>query len=367
MNPFTYGQTVSDDDYCPRAELEKELKSRLLSGQNTYIEGERRTGKTSLIMESVTQIKKKQILYIDLFEVRTVENILSRMLGGMANFSVGFLQEILKKTAALRPVLTMDPISGMPTVSIAGASQYKPESLYSMMDIFSGREFRRAVVVFDEFQDIRNLENAAQVLAVMRSKIQFLKEVPFVYCGSIRSSMHAIFTDPESPFFKSALPLEVGEIDRVDFTRFLINKFRQARLKVSSGTAVRILDIANQNPGDTQQLCSAVVEVAEEKKQVEEETLMLALQRIFASERKGYESCLTRLTDIQMKCLRAVAKNGGENTMSRDFINLSGVTHPTTIKKSLKRLEELKILFYVNKEYKFVNPFFAQWLVYSNY
>ncbi|MBF0430316.1 MAG: ATP-binding protein [Fibrobacteria bacterium] len=366
MNPFKYGQVVTKSDYCSRSALEKELGSRILSGQNTYIEGERRTGKTSLIKEMTTHLKK-QLAYIDLFEVRTVDDVISRMLNGLANIHSGIVQTLLSKTAALRPALTVDPLSGMPTVTIAGGANLKPDSMNSMMDLFAGRELRNTVVVFDEFQDIRKLDNAAQILAIMRSKIQFLQTLPFVFCGSIRNDMHTIFTDHDSPFFKSALPLEVGSIERQVFSSFLIKKFHKARLKVSQATIERILDIAADNPGDTQQLCSAIVEVAEEHSQIEESSLISALQRIFATERKGYDISLNRLTAIQIKCLRTVAKAGGKNTMSKEFITLSGITHPTTIKKSLKRLEELKILFVSNGAYKFINPFFAQWLVSMNY
>lgn len=39
MNPFRYGQVVTKDHYCRRPELEEKLRSRMLSGQYTYIEG----------------------------------------------------------------------------------------------------------------------------------------------------------------------------------------------------------------------------------------------------------------------------------------------------------------------------------------
>ena len=80
MNPFRYGQVVTKDNYCQRPSLEKSLRERILSGQNTYIEGERRTGKTSLILKTASGIKRKWIVYVDLLEVKTVEDIHKRML-----------------------------------------------------------------------------------------------------------------------------------------------------------------------------------------------------------------------------------------------------------------------------------------------
>ncbi|MBD3241886.1 MAG: hypothetical protein GF331_14955, partial [Chitinivibrionales bacterium] len=199
MNPFRYGQVVTRSHYCRRPALEKKLRAQILAGQHTYVEGERRTGKTSLIFEAVEKAKSRWIVYVDLLEVKSVEDVHKRILNGMtkAGSRKNMLQGLLKAAAALRPTLTLDPITGLPSVSIDAAVQLKPESLEGLLDLLAGREFRNAVVAIDEFQDIRNLPDASQVLAVMRSKVQFLRTTPFVFCGSIRSDMHAIFTDPE--------------------------------------------------------------------------------------------------------------------------------------------------------------------------
>ncbi|MDG5816945.1 hypothetical protein QA601_17745 [Chitinispirillales bacterium ANBcel5] len=368
MNPFRYGQIVSKNHYCHRPELEMQLKKYLISGQNTYIEGERRAGKTSLIFETTRKIRSKWIIYVDLLEVKTVEDIFKRFLNGIVKAkSVGHLfQNIIKRASTLRPVMTFDPFNGLPSISIDTTLELKPESLEGILDLFSEKEFHNAIVVIDEFQDIVNLKNSSQVLAVMRSKVQFYQEIPFVFCGSIRSTINKIFTDHDSPFFKSALPLEVGAIEDSNFSKFISSKFKDSKIKINQDIINRIFDICKRNPGDIQQLCYALCNVTEEGEQISVETINRTLIHIFAQERKGYESNLARLTSIQLKCLIAVAKRGGKNTSSKEFIVHSGVTQPTTIKKALTRLVELKILFTTDGEYRFINPFFAGWLIHKN-
>jgi hypothetical protein len=369
MNPFTYGRVVSTSSYCPRQRLEAALKSHLLSGQNNYIEGERRTGKTSLIFETIRTIKSRRIVYIDLLEVRSTEDVHKRVLSGIvkAEARASVLQSFLKKISALRPTMTFDPVSGLPSLSLDAAVGLKPESIDGLFGLFSEREFRNSVVVIDEFQDLLNLPDARQVLAVMRSKIQFLKSVPFVFCGSIRGKIHTIFNDADSPFFKSALPLEVGTIDRAAFKAFIASKFAGAKISVSPSMVDRLLGLTHENPGDTQQLCSAIYNVTSPRDTVGEETVQQALRHIFAEECKGYESHLARITGMQLRAIRTVARIGGARILSADFMTMSGIRHPSTIKKALSRLEELKILFTAAGEYKFVNPFFAQWLVWKDY
>ncbi len=79
MNPFKYGQIVSGEDFCPRPKLQKQIKDFIQSGQNTLIQGERRVGKSSLIYETVNSIRKKRLLYIDLLEVKSVDNLCKRI------------------------------------------------------------------------------------------------------------------------------------------------------------------------------------------------------------------------------------------------------------------------------------------------
>ena len=58
MNPFKYGSTVDGEHFCPRPELERKLASYIEAGQNVVIQGERRTGKTSLVLETVRHMRR---------------------------------------------------------------------------------------------------------------------------------------------------------------------------------------------------------------------------------------------------------------------------------------------------------------------
>ncbi|HLP47651.1 MAG TPA: hypothetical protein VK469_17025, partial [Candidatus Kapabacteria bacterium] len=58
---------------------------------------------------------------------------------------------------------------------------------------------------------------------------------------------------------------------------------------------------------------------------------------------------------------------GGKNLLSAEFLKVSGITQPSSVKKALQRLEQLKIIYVYKKEYKFINPFFRSWLIYKNF
>ena len=76
MNPFQYGQVVKEKGFCKRPKLEKELAANIHKGQNVYIQGERRIGKTSLIWETVRKLKNYRMLYVDFLAVKASDDFI---------------------------------------------------------------------------------------------------------------------------------------------------------------------------------------------------------------------------------------------------------------------------------------------------
>ena len=370
MNPFKYGRVVSAGDFCPRHHLLKQLTGFIKSGQNVMLQGERRMGKTSLMYETVRQLKRCRMLYIDLLEIKTADNLCKRMVKALISMEqqAGLMERILKSLAQLRPVVSIDPFTGQPSVSVDATVRLRPDSLDGILDLVSESHKRtHLVVAFDEFQDILNLPDFKETLAALRSKIQFHKDIPYMFAGSVRNQMSEIFTHPESAFFKSAISLDVGPLDRGAFARFLADKFALGKRIVDNGAMAKVIAIAENVPGDVQELCEALWETTSYKDVIHEANLASALELIYARESKGYESALVQMTGQQLKCLVGLARMGGKSPLSSAFIQGVGISGPASIKKALNRLVQLKIVYRHQGEYKFVNPFFKSWLQWKNY
>lgn len=371
INPFKYGRIVSDEDFCSRPILQKELVRCIKSSQNVFVEGERRTGKTSLIIETVRKLKNYCYLYIDCFEIKSVEDLFRRIINALLHNkqqSPAFAA-ILKALSHLRPVFSVDPLTGMPTVSINSITDAQPDSLDSVMDLIDTTfKKRNVVIVFDEFQDILQLREQRQVLALLRGKIQFQTTISYVFAGSVRNTMHDIFFNPTSPFFKSAVSINVGDIPRKRFSEFIIAKFlHHGRRKIGMDMLDTIFSITQEVPGDVQELCAAVWDSSTPNRTINRECIPAALELIYSREHRIYESHLSLITGQQLRCLASLARRGGKNPYSVDFINDSGIRQPGSIRKAIQRLIDLRILYLFNKEYKFINPFFRYWLLSKGY
>ena len=128
-----------------------------------------------------------------------------------------------------------------------------------------------------------------------------------------------------------------------------------------------VFTITQEVPGDVQELCAAVWDSSLPNRTVGRESIPAALELIYSREHRIYESHFSLITGQQLRCLVSLARRGGKNPYSIDFINDSGIRQPGSIRKALQRLIDLRIIYIFNKEHKFVNPFFRYWLLSKGY
>ncbi len=369
MNPFKYGQIVGDAHYCPRPELEKTIKGHIVSGQNILVEGERRVGKSSLIVHTSARMKGYRMVYIDINQIKTVNDLISRITNALISLDrqVGFFEKVVKMVSHLRPTLSVDSLTGDPCISFHTNETLPPENIESLLDfIYAEHGNKKNIVVIDEFQDILNLGNSDQVVAMMRSRIQFHSDMAYVFSGSVRNDMDRIFYDPDSPFFKSAVKIEVGSLSRKAFSKYIITSFLTGRRRLESDAVEKIYFESGERPGDVQELCNALWSITNNGDSLSQTDVADALQVVFSREKALYEHSISGLTSNQLRCLVGVANLGGTSVQSGDFLKFTGILHASSVKKAISRLVDLKILYFYKKEYIFNSPFFRTWVKYAN-
>lgn len=365
VNPFKYGCVVDGEFFCPRPKLERQLKAFARSGQNVVILGERRIGKTSLIKHSVSAMRGIRMLYIDLYCIHTLSDFCRRVMNGIAeaNEEMPFLKKALALAHSLRPTLTFDPITGSPQISVDARESNRPESLQAvMMTIKKLAKDERICVVFDEFQDILDLDRSDVILAELRSMIQFQPDTPFFFSGSVRNDMMKIFDDDKSPFFKSAVTFTVGAIERPSFVRFIVSRFRKGDRNVDEKTANTLVDYADSVSGDVQEICEAIWDNTESGDTVTVDDIPGALRLIFSREGEAFAESIRQLTPLQVSFLRTLATQDSLCIFSEEFMRQAGTCNTGSIRAAIKRLVAKRLIYPYGGRYRFSNPFFKAWL-----
>ena len=157
MSFFKYGMVVDGENYCPRPELARQFSQLVESGLNVVVQGERRMGKTSFVHETISKIRGMELVYVDLYCVKTIEEFCRRVVTAVSALDrrTSFLRRTAQLIANLRPVLTIDRDTGAPQLTVDAKSANTVASIEEVMDMLSAHaEKRRLCVVFDELQEL---------------------------------------------------------------------------------------------------------------------------------------------------------------------------------------------------------------------
>ncbi len=363
---FKSGMIVKSRDFCERNKSIKELISHIESNNRCYLYGERRVGKSSLVYETARRLNKNCIT-VDFLGVKTETDVCRRLVKAIIchnQTTPTKLYELLKQFTNLRPQLGIDSMTGLPTVGIASSQKLTIDDIESAFTVLS--KYKDSIIFFDEFQDILELKTSDTVLAIMRSKIQVLSDLSFIFAGSIRNAMLDIFTLDSSPFFKSAFPLNVIPIEEEIFNKFIKRKFTTSKRKVSEKVLHKIYSICNGIPGDIQKLCASLVIISNDGDTISIDILSEGLKNIFTYELLEYERILHSVSSQQLKTLLALAEIGGESKVTQELVLLTGIPLAGSVNKAMKSLYQKRVVSMMNNVYKFSNPFFKSWLITRN-
>ena len=366
MNPFRHGCAVDGEYFCARPELERQLRSFAESGQNVVVHGERRMGKTSLIRHAIGGMRKIRMIYIDLYCIQTLSDFCRRAMNGIAeaNESMTFIKKAMAFIHQLRPTLSFDVNTGAPQISVDTRAAGAPDSLNAVMGMIRRlAEDERICVVFDEFQDILDIDRSDVALAEMRSTIQFQADTPYFFSGSVRNDMMHIFDDSRSPFFKSAATFTVGPIKLSEFERFIAGRFRKGDRKVNADTIRKLIGYADSVTGDVQELCEAIWDTTEPGSEVTVADIPRALDCVFAREGEAFGESIRQLTPMQVSVLRAFSELDTASIFSEAFMQRVGTTSTGALRTAINRLVAKRIIYQFGGKYRFANPFFKAWLI----
>ena len=370
-NPFNYLQFATGDQFYDRREIRKDLLSRFLSGQsNAVLYGPRRYGKSSLVAELVGDLEKAGIpcVTLDVVKVPSIDMFVSayatkvyRRLAPV-KFEFRKLGMFLK---SLRPKMSLGPTGETGLSFEPSGAAVGPEALTEVLDLpqklLSGKG--RAVVVFDEFQEVKDLLPNDGFERVMRSAIQSHRNVSYIFLGSRYHMLRRMFTDHNRPFYKSAVTILLGKPPVEESVRFVIDRFASAGKSIARDAAERLVGKIENIPYFIQQLGFETFRLVDDahQKSVSSADVDSAFANLSCFNRDQYEQLMLTLSVSQKKLLIALAHEQtdefGDVYRRRYALGVS-----STVNSAKSKLMEDGHIELSDGKYVVADPFFAQFL-----
>lgn len=370
FNPFLVSGYQSPELFCDREEETAQLISNAVNGVNTTLLSIRRMGKTGLLHHAIHQLQHKKKgfgIYVDIFDTENLRDFINRLATALLQtfpqkhtfwkLTMAFLKQ-------LRPVISYDELTGQPQVTLDYAQPKQYEYTLQGILTFLEKQNKLIVIAIDEFQQItqypqKNME------AMLRTHIQKLKNVRFIFSGSSPHLLAEMFHHAKRPFFASTQSIELNEITSMKYRKFIFSQFEKHKRKIDEETVEFILTFTKQHTYYTQALCNRVY--AKNEKKVLLEDAQLAASQLLKHNEAVYFQYRNMLTPNQWGMLKAIAKEGKMYQPNAKKLAQKYQIGPTSvIQRSLEALLNKEMIYTKQDEngkyYCVYDCFLARWL-----
>lgn len=365
-NPFLISGYYSPAFFCDREQETQTILDALHNGRDMTLTAPRRMGKTGLIRHAFYRLKELQpdvvTFYLDIYPTQSLGDFVrlfaGTVLGQLDSAPQKALSRVSQFIRSCRPVFTFDELTGVPKVTIDVAPAEEENTLKELFEYLGSSE-KRCYVAIDEFQQITEYQEKG-VEALLRSYIQFLPHVNFIFAGSRQHLMQEMFTSSKRPFYQSTQPLTIGPIQRDEYANFAIGHFA-ARNKKLPREVFR--SIYEKYEGHTWYVQCLLNRLYGTDQDVDMELVSYATEQILSENGYTYANLLKAYTSGQVRLLKAIAKEGCvKEVLSGDFIGTYRLRAASSVSAALKKLLENELVYQTSDGYMIYDRLMGEWL-----
>jgi len=363
LNPFLLQGYAGADTFCDRVTELAALKEAMANQRNVTIISLRRLGKTALIRHFFASQRKFIPVFVDLYRTTDQEGMVLRIvqetMKQVGKPTSALLKEVAQAMRSLEFSLNFDPLTGLPELGVGARPGMK--QAMALDELFGYLEGKRkpVVIALDEFQQImeypeRNTE------ALLREQVQKLRNVQFIFSGSDRRMMQAIFTDGKRPFFQATEPLHLGPIPDDAYAAFIQHHFKAARKRIDDAVVRDGLAWCRSHTYYVQYLFNRLYAMG---RRVEPADLIHTQLSILKERAPEYMTLKRLLSPNQAALLEAIAREGlVETPTAMEFIIKHQLSALSTVRQSLGMLLENELVHQEQEGYRVTDVFFGHWL-----
>ena len=369
MNPFILQGYIGPEYFCNRQAETKRIISAIENQRNLTLSSIRKMGKTGLIhhvFNALDSTNEIDTIYFDIYYTQSLAGFINKFGSSLLHEDESFPEKIRRMikifTQSIRPTISFDGLTGSPTFSFN--IENESAGIRTMEDIFGFLEQRSLekpmVIAIDEFQQIANYpEN--NIEALLRTNIQKLHNVNFIFSGSDQQLLTSMFTDAKRPFYQSTEFMHLEEIPQDEYSVFIKEKFNANSVAFKDHAIAEALNLTRDHTYYVQFLCNRLY--SSTAKEIDTETVKNVFADILAENEVYYSEYRNLLTQPQWNLLIALAKEEGISKITASsFLKKHELSNTATIKRGIQSLMDKKMIYKRDKQYFVYDVFFAKWL-----
>lgn len=368
VNPFVISGYEGARYFCDRVQELTALEREIANGCNVALVATRRMGKSGLIQHyfSLPTIQEQYYtFFIDIYDTRSLRELLHKLsreiLIRLKPYGARAIQRFWDTMRSLQPGISFSPL-GEPSFNVQIGDIQEGDA--TLDEIFRYLELadKPCIVAIDEFQQINTFPES-NIEAKLRTYVQQCHNAQFIFSGSQRHTMSAMFMNASRPFYQSVSVMHLDNIDVKVYDTFAKALFAEGNRTLADGVTEAVYAISNGVTWYTQKLFNTLYSGTPEGATCQVKDVQDALDYIIKTQAYSYEEILFRLPEKQKMVLIALAKNGPSKAVtSSAFIKKYSLQSASTVQSALRGLLEKDFVTLEQGIYTVYDLFMAIWL-----
>ncbi len=369
MNPFTLKDYASPEYFCNRNSEMAKIINALENQRNLTLSSLRKMGKTGLIHHVFNHLNRTSefdLIYFDIYYTSSLSGFINKfgtsLLTEEESFSEKIKRMIKNFVKSIRPTVTYDSLTGAPTFSFNVDNETTGiKTIEEIFGFLKQRSLEKPIVIaIDEFQQIANYPES-NIEALLRTHIQKLLNVNFIFSGSDKQLLTSMFTDAKRPFYQSTEFMHLEEIPANEYSQFIKTKFKNGSISIDGEAIKDILTITRRHTYYVQYLCNKLYSSGVNK--IDTETVKQTFYNVLNENEVYYSEYRDLLTKQQWNLLIALANEEGISKVTTSaFIKKHNLSNTATVRRGIKSLLDKKLIYKRDMKYFVYDVFFAKWL-----
>ena len=366
-NPFLVYGYEGPHYFCDREEETRKLVSALENGRNVTLAAPRRIGKTGLIHNVFHQVRNSGddiiCIYVDIFPTRCLADFVHLL--GKAVFEAvqsqgeRLLSKVMTLLGSCRPAISIDPLTGSPNFSIDIAPSMEEKTLSDIFDCLEKSD-TPVYIAIDEFQQVAYYPESGTE-AMLRSRIQFMHNVHFIFSGSQQHLIYEMFLSAKRPFYNSTQIMTLTTIPLESYYKFAESLFAEGGRTIDMSQFKFIYESFEGHTWYVQTILNRLYESGGDV--TEREQVTDAIRTIVRENTMVYQNTIAMLPDKQLQVLKALAKEGKTATPNKgSFIQKYSLKAASSVSSALTSLVDKELVYRSQEGYSVYDRFMEIWL-----
>ena len=364
-NPFVTTGYAGADYFCDREKETADIIRFLTNGNNVALISPRRYGKSDLLRQCFAQKSIADNYYTFIVDIYSTKSV-AEMVGKLGSAILEALKPRGKKAwekflailSSVRSGISFD-INGQPSWTMSIGDIHSPAATLDEIFAYLQNADRPCLVVIDEFQQITKYGDP-NIEAEIRTRVQYCTNAHFVFSGSRRQLMGAIFTSPARPFYQSVSMMFLKPVALLEYESFAKGHFEKAGKQIADDVVKAIYD---RFDGTTWYLQKVLNQLFATRDSVVVSDVDKAVEQIINQNEEAYQDILYQLTARQRDLLVAVSREGKARQITGSaFVKRHHLSSASSVQKSAQALTEKQLLTHQQGIYEVYDKFMSEWL-----